>query len=142
VNARGFVLDTNVVSELMRPKPDAGVSDWIERRSPRELFLAAVTLGELVRGVTRLPAGLRRSRLEPWVSELLPRQFAGRILAFDQPAAVIWGELMGAADLAGRPRAAADAQIAATTLRNDMVLVTRNIADFEGLLPGLLNPWE
>jgi toxin FitB len=142
VSVRGFVLDTNVVSELMRPQPDARVSAWIRRTPPLELFLAAVTLGEIVRGVARLPAGPRRSRLEPWVSELLPRQFAGRILAFDQPAAVIWGELMGAADLAGRPRAAADGQIAATALRHDMVLVTRNTADFDGVLAALLNPWE
>lgn len=89
-----------------------------------------------------MPAGPRRSRLEPWVSELLPRQFAGRILAFDQPAAVIWGDLMGAADRAGRPRAAAHARIAATALRHDMALATRNTADFEGMIPALLNPWQ
>jgi toxin FitB len=142
VSARGFVLDTNVVSELIRPQPDAKLLHWISRRHASELFLAAVSLGEIVRGVTRLPDGPRRSRLEPWVSELLPRQFAGRILAFDQPAAVIWGELMGTADRAGRPRAAADAQIAATALRHEMTLVTRNTADFEGMIPALLNPWQ
>jgi len=142
VTASRVVLDTNVVSELIRPQPDARVSDWIRRREPSKLFLAAVTLGEIVRGVARLPAGPRRSRLEPWVSELLPRQFAGRILAFDHPAAVIWGELMGAADRVGRPRAAADAQIAATALRHEMALATRNTADFEGMIPALVNPWQ
>jgi toxin FitB len=142
VSARRFVLDTNVVSELMRPLPDVKVTDWIRRSSPSALFLAAVSLGEIVRGVSRLPAGPRRARLEPWVSELLPCQFAGRILAFDQPAAVIWGELMGAGDRAGRPRAAADAPIAATTLRHDMALVTRNAADFDGMLSALVNPWD
>ena len=142
MSARGFVLDTNVVSELIRPKPDAKVLHWISRRQASELFLAAVSLGEIIRGVARLPDGPRRSRLESWVSELLPRQFAGRILAFDQRAAVIWGELMGAADRAGRPRAAADAQIAATALRHEMALVTRNTADFEGMIPALLKPWQ
>lgn len=126
----------------MRPRPDARVTDWIRRRQPADLFLAAITLGEIVRGVTRLPAGPRRTRLEPWVSELLPRQFAGRILAFDQPAAVIWGELMGAGDRVGRPRAAADAEIAATALRYGMALVTRNTADFAGIVPEVLNPWD
>jgi len=126
----------------LRPQQDATVSDWIRRRSPLELFLAAITLGEIVRGVARLPSGPRRSRLKPWASELLPRQFAGRILAFDQAAAVIWGELTGQADRAGRPRAAADAQITATALRHDLALVTRNTADFEGMIPALLNRWH
>jgi predicted nucleic acid-binding protein len=72
----------------------------------------------------------------------LPRQFAGRILAFDQETAVLWGELMGAADRVGRTRAAADAQIAATALRHSLVLVTRNVSDFEGLIAALLDPWQ
>jgi toxin FitB len=142
VSGRGFLLDTNVVSELMRPIPEARVVEWLRRQRPADLFLAAVTLGEIVRGVLRLPANPRRRRLEPWVAELLPRQFAGRILAFDQEVAVLWGELMSAADRAGRPRAAADAQIAATALHHDLVLVTRNLSDFEGLIPALFNPWE
>ena len=76
------------------------------------------------------------------MAELLPRQFAGRILAFDQEVAVLWGELMGAADLTGRTRPALDAQIAAIALRYGLVLVTRNTPDFEGLVAALLNPWE
>ncbi len=141
MSGRGFLLDTNVVSEAMRPVPDARVIEWLRRQRPIDLFLAAVTLGEVVRGVQRLPEGPRRRRLEPWVTELLPRQFAGRILAFDQEVAVLWGQLMGAADRVGRPRAAADAQIAATALRHDLVLVTRNLSDFEDLIAAPLNPW-
>jgi predicted nucleic acid-binding protein len=142
VNHRGFLLDTNVVSELMRPLPEARVAEWLRQQRPADLFLASVTLGEIVRGVARLPQGPRRRELEPWVTELLPRQFAGRILAFDQETAVLWGQLMGAADRVGRPRAAADAQIAATALRHGLVLVTRNLSDFEGLIAALLNPWQ
>jgi predicted nucleic acid-binding protein len=142
VNDRGFLLDTNVVSELVRTIPHARVLAWIRRQRPTELFLAAVTLGEIVRGVVRLPTGSRRSRLEAWATESLPRQFAGRILAFDQQAAVIWGELMGTADRTGRPRAAADPQIAATAIRHDLIVVTRNTGDFEDLTAALENPWD
>ena len=142
MNDRGFILDTNVVSELVRATPHARVLSWMRLQRPTDLFLAAVTLGEIVRGVVRLPTSSRRSKLEAWVTELLPRQFAGRILAFDQQAAVIWGELMGTADRTGRPRASADAQIAATAIRHDLVLVTRNMPDFKELISALVNPWD
>lgn len=142
MNGRGFLLDTNVVSELVRASPHERALAWIRLQRPSDLFLAAVSLGEIVRGVVRLPAGSRRSRLEEWVTQSLPRQFAGRIVAFDQQAAVIWGELMGTADRIGRPRASADAQIAATAIRHDLVLVTRNTGDFEDLTSALLNPWD
>jgi predicted nucleic acid-binding protein len=142
VNGRGFLLDTNVVSELVRASPHVRALTWIRLQRPTDLFLAAVSLGEIVRGVVRLPTGSRRSRLEEWVTQSLPRQFAGRIVAFDQQAAVIWGELMGTADRTGRPRASADAQIAATAIRHDLVLVTRNTSDFEDLTSALLNPWD
>ena len=126
----------------MRATPHARVLAWFGRQRAADLFLAAVILGEIVRGVARLPTGARRSRLAAWVTEALPRQFAGRVLAFDPQAAVICGELMGAADRNGRPRASADARIAATALRHDLVLVTRNTADFSGLSATLMNPWN
>jgi predicted nucleic acid-binding protein len=142
VNYRGFLLDTNVISELMRPVPEARVAEWLRQQRAADLFLASVTLGDIVRGVVRLADGPRRRRLESWVTELLPRQFAGRILAFAQETAVLWGELMGAADRFGRTRAAADAQIAATAVRHSLVLVTRNAPEFEGLIAALLDPWQ
>lgn len=142
MNGRGFLLDTAVVSELVRAIPHARVLAWIRLQRPTDLFLAAVSLGEIVRGVVRLPTSSRRSRLETWVTESLPRQFAGRILAFDQQAAVIGGELMGTADRAGRLRASADAQIAATAIRHGLVLVTRNAPDFRNLISVLVNPWD
>jgi hypothetical protein len=142
VNGRGFLLDTNVVSELVRATPHASVLSWIRLQRPTDLFLAAVSLGEIVRGVVRVPTGSPRSRLETWVTESLPRQFAGRILAFDQQAAVIWGELMGTADRTGRTRTSADAQIAATAIQHNLVLVTRNAPDFRDLISALVNPWD
>lgn len=137
-----FLLDTNVVSELIRAEPHAGVIGWVGRQRPADLFLSVVTLGELVRGVVRLPAGQRRHRLEAWVSERLPQQLEGRILVFDRQVAVIWGELLGTADRAGRPCAAVDAQIAATARRHDLVLATRNTRDFQGMNVALLDPWH
>ena len=142
MNGRGFLLDTNVVSELVRATPHASVLSWIRLQRPTDLFLAAVSLGEIVRGVVRVPTGSPRSRLETWVTESLPRQFAGRILAFDQQAAVIWGELMGTADRTGRTRTSADAQIAATAIQHNLVLVTRNAPDFRDLISALVNPWD
>ena len=142
MNGRGFLLDTNVVSELVRATPHATVLSWIRLQRPTDLFLAAVSLGEIVRGVVRVPTGSPRSRLETWVTESLPRQFAGRILAFDQQAAVIWGELMGTADRTGRTRTSADAQIAATAIQHNLVLVTRNAPDFRDLISAHVNPWD
>ena len=136
-----FLLDTNVVSELVRPAPEPRVLSWIAAQPPTGLFLAAMTLGELIRGVFRLPPGARRRRLEVWIDDPLTRQFEGRILAFDQAAAAIWGRIMGDADRQGRPRAAADAQIAAVALRHGLTVATRDTAGFEHLQVALFNPW-
>lgn len=100
----GYLLDTNVVSELVRPAPRTSVVDWIASESPRDLHIASVTLGELVRGTIRLPDGRRREALERWVLDDLRQQFEGRILPFDDEAAVIWGTIMGDGDRRGRPR--------------------------------------
>ena len=138
----GFLLDTNVVSEMVRAKPEQRVLDWVADRIATDLCLSALTLGELIRGITRLPAGRRRSTLRDWLEGDLRREFEGRILAFDQGTATIWGDLMGEADRRGRPRAAIDAQIAATARQHDLTLATRNVADFAGLGVRLVNPWE
>lgn len=138
----GFLLDTNVVSELVKPVPEPRVVDWITRHSPVELFLSAVTLGELVRGAVRLPDGKRRDRLRKWIDEDLLQQFAGRILPFDQEAAAVWGRIMGDGDRAGRPRSAGDMQIAAIATRFEVTVVTRNVGDLAETGVSLVNPWD
>jgi len=138
----GFLLDTNVVSELVKATPAPPVVEWVGRQAISELYLSVVTLGELTRGVVRLADGRKRRQLTRWITEELPAQFTGRLLGFDQPAAVIWGTLLGNADRNGRPYAAIDAQIAAIALRHELTLVTRNTRDFAGIGVGLLNPWE
>ena len=99
-----FLLDTNVISETVRPRPEPRVLSWFRERTPRDLFLSAVTLGELVRGALSVGDPARSLRYQQWITRDLTRQFGGRILAFDDRAAVICGEIMGSADKSGRPR--------------------------------------
>ncbi|MBW4696916.1 MAG: type II toxin-antitoxin system VapC family toxin [Aphanocapsa lilacina HA4352-LM1] len=135
------MLDTNVVSELVRLGPEPLVTHWLASQNPLELFLAATTFGELTRGVYRLDAGKKRNTLLAWL-EQLPIQFSGRILPFDRTTATLWGQFMAQSDRMGRPRSAADLQIAATAIQHGLVLATRNIDDFRGVDLPLVNPWE
>lgn len=138
----GFLLDTNVISETVRPRPEPRVLRWFRERAPRDLFLSAVTLGELVRGALKLGDRDRSLRYQQWITRDLTRQFEGRILAFDDRAAAIWGEIMAAGDQSGQPRPALDAQIAAVARRHDLVLATRNTGDFQNMDLPLVNPWR
>jgi predicted nucleic acid-binding protein len=137
-----FLLDTNVISETVRPRPEPLVLAWLERQSPVELFLASQTIGELVRGACKVGEKARRDRFTQWIEEDLARQFEGRILAFDEAAARIWGSLMGEGDRTGQTPPAADTQIAAVAIARDLTLVTRNVKDFERFDVAVLNPWE
>ena len=137
-----FLLDTNVVSETTRPRPRQPVLDWIEAQNPADLFLAAQTIGELVRGARKVREQERRERFERWIEQDLARQFDGRVLPFDSHTAAIWGRLMGDGDRAGRTSAAADAQIAAIAIQHELILVTRNVKDFRNFNIQLLDPWQ
>lgn len=137
----GFLLDTNVVSELVRPKPAQPVLDWVAAQAPDQLMLSAITIGELTRGIAKLAPGRRRRTLQRWIDVDLEKEFAGRILPFDHGTATVWGHLMGDGDRAGRPRPAIDAQIAATALRHRLAVVTRNSADFAGMGIRSIDPW-
>lgn len=138
----GYLLDTNVVSELVKAVPDRRVLAWVAQQAASDLHLSAVALGEIARGVAKLMSGRRRDSLMRWVERDLQAQFEGRILAFDQGAAVIWGRWMGEADRAGRPLASADAQIAATAIRHGLVVVTRNVAGYRIAGVAIVNPWS
>ena len=137
-----FLLDTNVVSETIRPRPEKPVLDWIEAQVPTDLFLAAQTIGELVRGARKVKEQARRERFEKWIEQDIDRQFDGRVLPFDGRTAAVWGRLMGDGDRAGRPPAAADAQIAAVAIQHELILVTRNVKDFVNFDIRLLDPWR
>ena len=137
-----FLLDTNVISEPLRPQPSIAVMRWLEAQDPGSLFLSAVTLGELVAGIRRLASSSRRRALEQWLMDVVAPQFQDRILAFDSDAAWRWGAFVADSEAAGRPRPAVDLQIAAIAAHHDLVLVTRNATDFEGLGVDVLNPWS
>ena len=136
-----YLIDTNVISETFKPRPERRVVDWIGGQIANDLFLASISLGELVRGARRVKDGAKRERFERWIDRDLAAQFQGRILPFDRDAAVIWGEIMGDGDKTGRPKPMADAQIAAVARRHELTLATRNIRDFAGMEVVLFDPW-
>lgn len=137
-----FLLDTNVISETVRPKPEPRVLEWLEDQSPEELYLSAMTIGELMRGACKVKEKARRDRLTTWIEEDLRRQFETRLLPFNDSSARIWGELMGNGDRAGKTPSAFDAQIAAIAMDRGLVLVTRNVTDFNNFELEILNPWD
>lgn len=136
-----YLLDTNVVSEGMKARPEPRVVAWILEHRAADLYLSALTLGELVRGARKHPDESRRRVFETWIRDEVSRQFKGRILPFDAEAAVIWGEMLAAGDHAGLPLPAVDAQIAAVARRHGMTVVTRNVRDFSLMNVPLLDPW-
>ena len=136
-----YLLDTNVISETIKARPEQLVLDWLEAQAARDLYLAAQTLGELVRGARKAGDRMRRERLERWIAVDLAEQFEGRVLPFDGAAAAIWGQIMGDGDRSGLTPPLADAQIAAVAIRHNLTVVTRNVSDFEHLDVRLFNPW-
>jgi toxin FitB len=136
-----FLLDTNVVSELVRPRPDTGLAEWLAERDEDRVFLSVVTLAELRYGIARLPVGRRRRRLEEWLHGELLQRFDGRILPVDDDVALTWGDVTAECAAAGRPIDAMDALIAATARVHSLELVTRNAKDFEAALTSVHNPW-
>lgn len=134
-----YLLDTNVISELVRAKPAPSVVRWVENVPEESLFLSVLTLGEIRHGLEGLRAGPRRERLRRWLEEDLPARFGARLLAIDHDVAQRWGRLLAGA---GRTVPALDSLLAATALHHDLRLATRNTRDFQ--YPGLevLDPWE
>lgn len=137
-----FLLDTNVISEGAKPRPDAGVMEWLASIDEDELFLSVVSLAELRHGVERLDEGRRKTALNAWLSEDLPARFDDRLLALDAAAADQWGRIVARSQAAGRPIGAMDAFLAALATLHQLTLVTRNVADFEGTGIRLFNPWS
>jgi predicted nucleic acid-binding protein len=137
-----FLLDTNVVSEWAKPRPNAGVIAWLDEADEDRLFLSVVTLAELRYGIERLEPGRRRKRLDEWLRDELATRFEGRILAISPAIAESWGRLVARREAAGRPIGVIDAFIAATASAHDLTLVTRNSSDFKDATRTVLNPWR
>ncbi len=138
----GFLLDTNIPSELVRAQPEPRVTAWLAEQDLVNLHLSVVSCGELRKGITILAPGRRKTELEAWYGEYLLKKFAGRILPLTQSIAERWGSLEAQQQLVGRPIQIADAQIAATALEYGLALVTRNVRHFERLGITILNPWD
>nr|WP_315226695.1 type II toxin-antitoxin system VapC family toxin [uncultured Limnohabitans sp.] len=136
-----IVLDTNVVSELMRPTPNADVLAWLDSQAADALWLNSVVLSELLYGIARMPEGARRAQLAQAVQAMLAEDFAGRVLPFDAEAAAAYADLVATRERQGQPVAMADAQIAAISLVHGASLATPNTKHFEGLGLSLRNPW-
>jgi toxin FitB len=136
-----YLLDTNVLSEVRRPRPEPRVLAWLDAADEDRLHLSAITIGEIARGVALLEDGRRKQELAAWLETDLQHRFGPRLLAIDGDTALAWGQLMGEAKQKGRPVAAMDGWIAATALRHELVLVTRNTKDFENLGVRLFDPW-
>lgn len=136
-----YLLDTNVVSEWVKPTPDPGVIAWLAAADEDRLFLSVVTLAELRHGVERLAAGRRRDRLHQWLRDELPARFEGRLVPIDERVADAWGRLVAAAQAVGRPLGVMDAFIGATAHVAGLTLVTRNVEDFSMTDIRIYNPW-
>lgn len=138
----GFLLDTNCISELVRPKPEPRVVDWMEAADEALLYLSVLTFGEIRKGVAGLPQGKRRTHLETWLELELQARFAGRIVPIDAAIADRWGLIAEEAKQRGKVLSVIDGLLAATALHRNLTVVSRNAGDFANARVQVLNPWE
>lgn len=136
----GFLLDTNIPSELVRPQPE--LKTWVAAQSLDTLFISSVSFGELRKGIFLRSPGKRRAELEAWIETDLSILFSSRVLSVTRSIAERWGVLEGQRQLVGRPLNAPDGMIAATALEHGLTLVTRNVKDFAELGVDIVNPWH
>ena len=137
-----YLLDTNVVSEWVKPRPNAGVVRWLHEADEDELFLSAVTMAELRYGVERLKNGRRRTELEKWLAGDLTERFAGRILAVEEKIAAAWGRVMARSEARGKRLGVVDGFLAATAEVHELIVVTRDVRAYEGFVRDIYDPWK
>ncbi|MET3928112.1 type II toxin-antitoxin system VapC family toxin [Devosia sp. 2618] len=137
-----FLLDTNVLSEVRRPQPDAHVMAWLDQVDEDRVYLSVISIAEIARGVALMDGGKRKSELAHWLEHELPARFAGRVIPVDVPAALTWGRLLAQSKNSGVGLSVMDGWIAAIAQTHGLTLVTRNTKDFQNLGIAMLNPWE
>jgi predicted nucleic acid-binding protein len=138
----GYLVDTNIPSELTRPRPEPLVAAFLRQAGKERVYVSVLTLGEICNGIGLLPVSAKRSNLQDWLDAVMRPWFAGRVLPVTAPIAERWGFLAAAARLRGRTVKVVDGMLAATALEHDLTLVTRNEKDFAGLGATILNPWN
>lgn len=136
-----YLLDTCVISELIKKSPDSNVLKWISSVEETDLFLSVLTFAEIHKGIEKLPASKKKQKLHTWVNSDLKERFKNRIIDLDLRIATKWGEIQGQAELSGRPMSLIDSLIVATGAVHTLVVVTRNTKDMDGGDVSLLNPW-
>jgi predicted nucleic acid-binding protein len=135
-----FLLDTCVISSLRKPQENASLVEWISGVDESDLYLSAITIGELEKGVSRLPESKKKTAVSDWVRHAVTNRFGNRVLPIDAAVAACWGELIGSREKKGKMLPVLDAFIAATAIVADCTVVTRNTQDFEDCGVRLLNP--
>ena len=136
-----YLLDTNVISELVKKEPHTGVRRWIDKHDESAMFLSVITFGELQKGIRKLSDKNRAERLQTWVDQDLARRFEGRILSLDLETLLTWGNIQGNSEKNGIPLPAMDSLIAASAIAHHLTVVTRNTTDIERCQASVYNPW-
>jgi len=137
-----YLLDTCVISELIKYKAERRVLAWIESVHEDRLYLSVLTLGEIHKGIARLEAGERRRRLEKWLADDVRTRFEGRVVTLDEEALALWGQIMGEGERRGRTWPLMDSLMAASAIAGHMTLVTRNLTDVQDMGVSLFDPWQ
>jgi len=137
-----YLLDTNVISELIAREPNQKVVDWIDSLDPETVYLSVITIGELRKGIEKLVPSRRKDQLTVWLENDLLLRFADKIVAITKDVMLVWGDLTGRLERDGKPIAAIDSLLAATALQGKYTLVTRNEEDFQHTGVSILNPWK
>jgi predicted nucleic acid-binding protein len=138
----GFLLDTNVISELVKPHPEERVVQWLETTDEDLIYISVLTLGEIRKGIAALTDAARRMKFESWLEQDLASRFSGRILTIDAAVADRWGRISGSAAARKSPIPVIDALLAATAIHHDLTLVTRDTSHAEVSRVTILNPWQ
>jgi tRNA(fMet)-specific endonuclease VapC len=137
-----YLLDTNVISELISKRSNKKVVEWLDRLDSNTIYLSVITIGEIRKGIEKLPPSKRKERIKEWLEGDLLLRFQGRILEITTEVMLILGELTGRLDKEGRPITAIDSLIAAIALQGNYRLVTRNEHDFQYTGVTIINPWK
>jgi toxin FitB len=136
-----YLLDTCLLSELAKSKPDEKVVDWVLSENETSFYVSVLTFGELHKGVEKLPESKKKKELQVWIENELKNRFQNRIIGIDMRVSILWGKIQCFAEKKGKPMPAIDSLIAATGIAYELTVVTRNVTDMEQSGVKLLNPW-